>query len=74
MAIWAHVWCDSRMWELLGVVPRLWNICVATAVDVSLSFVCVQVSVCVYLWGCIRCPCSSDHSMISEIPISHWPV
>lgn len=33
------------------------DICAATAVAVSLSTVCVHVSLRVYLWRCICCPC-----------------
>lgn len=50
------------------------DICVATAVAVSLSNVCVHVSTWVYLWWCMHCPGSLDPSMISEIPVSHWLV
>lgn len=50
------------------------DICVGTAVAVSLSVVYAHDTMCVYLWRCIHCPCSLDHSMISEIPVSHWPV
>lgn len=50
------------------------DIRIATAVAVSLSTGFVHVSMCVYLWWSIYCTLSSDHSMISEIPVSHWPM